>query len=151
MQSAKKPRPQPGPETSTRPRLTLRRPDQAVAAVLLAVALVLLAGHWGYQNWRHGRLIEIDRAEPIAVTFQIDINEADWPEFCLLPGVGETLAKRIVDHRKANGPFSDLNALRNVRGIGPKTFEGMQPYLMPLADIEATADDGSSLSNSPKS
>jgi len=116
---------------------------------MLAAALLLLAAHRAHQNWRHGQLIEIDRAEPIAVTFQIDVNSADWPEFCLLPGVGEVLAKRIVDHRKERGPFRDLNALREVRGIGPKTFEGMQPYLMPLADIEATADDSNPLDGGP--
>ena len=135
---------------SNRPKLTLRRPDQAIAAVMVAAALVMLAGHWGYQNWRHRRLIEIDRAVPIDVTFQIDINQADWPEFCLLPGVGEVLAKRIVDHRQHNGPFSDLKALREVRGIGPKTFEGMQPYLMPLPVIEATADDARLSSGDPE-
>lgn len=84
-------------------------------------------------------MIEIDRAEPIHVAFKIDINQADWPEFCLLPEVGETLARRIVEHRRENGPFKDLNDLRSVRGIGPKTFEGIQPYLLPLANLEATA------------
>lgn len=135
----------PEPEQPSWPKLTLRRPDQAVAAALVAVALVLLAGHWGHQNWRRSRLVQIDRAEPIAVTFQIDINEADWPEFCLLPAVGETLAKRIVEHRQEHGPFADLDALREVRGIGPKTFEGIRPYLMPLPDVEATAGELPSL------
>lgn len=130
---------QPEPEKPAWPKLTLRRPDQAVAAVLLVVALGLLAGHWGYQNWRRSRLIEIDRAEPISVSFRIDINQADWAEFALLPGVGEVLAKRIVDYREEHGPFADLDTLREVRGIGPKTFEGVQPYLLPLPDVEATA------------
>jgi competence ComEA-like helix-hairpin-helix protein len=130
----------PEPEPPSWPKLVLRRSDQAVAAVVLSISLALLAGHWGYQHWGHGRLIEIDRAQPISIAFQIDINEADWPEFCLLPGVGEVLAKRIVQHRLEQGPFEDLNALRQVRGIGPKTFDGMQPYLMPLPGVESTAD-----------
>lgn len=122
------------------PRLWLRKTDQAAAAVLLAVALLAIAGHWVYQGRYRGRLIEIDRAEPIAIDFKIDINQADWPELCLMPGIGEQLAKRIVEYRTDNGPFRDLQDLRKVRGIGPKTWEGMQPYLVPLPDIETTAE-----------
>ena len=122
------------------PRLWLRKTDQAAAAALLAVALLAIAGHWVYQGRYRGQLIEIDRAEPIAIDFKIDINQADWPELCLMPGIGEQLAKRIVEYRTENGPFRDLQDLRNVRGIGPKTWEGMQPYLVPLPDIETTAE-----------
>ena len=122
------------------PRLWLRKTDQVAAAALLAVALLAIAGHWIYQGRYRGRLIEIDRAEPIAIDFKIDINQADWPELCLMPGIGEQLAKRIVDYRTENGPFRDLQDLRHVRGIGPKTWEGMQPYLVPLPDLETTAE-----------
>jgi competence protein ComEA len=117
----------------------LRRLDQAVAAVVLVLALAGIAGHWLWQGRLAGRLIEIDRAEPIAIDFKIDINQADWPELCLMPGIGEQLSKRIVAEREANGPFRDFDDLRRVRGIGPKTLDGMKPYLLPMADIEATA------------
>jgi competence protein ComEA len=46
--------------------------------------------------------------------------------------VGETLARRIVETRAAEGPFVDFDDLRRVRGIGPKTLERMKPYLRPL-------------------
>lgn len=123
------------------PVVILRRADQAVVAVLLTAALMTLAGHWAYQHAWRSRLVEIDRVEPDVAAFQIDINEADWPEFCLLPEIGETLAKRIVAHRAENGPFQDIDSLRDVRGIGPKTLERIRPYVLPLADIEATAAD----------
>jgi competence protein ComEA len=77
-------------------------------------------------------LIDIDHAEPIAMQFQIDVNRADWTELALLPDVGEQLAKRIVADRAVNGPFRDLDDLGRVRGIGPRTIEGMRPYLLPL-------------------
>ncbi|MEX2173278.1 MAG: helix-hairpin-helix domain-containing protein [Pirellulaceae bacterium] len=127
------------PERPPWPRLTLRRTDQAAAAVVLLAALLLLAGHWWWQGRLRGRLIEIDRAAPIAIEFKIDINAADWPELALLPGIGEQLSKRIVADRQANGRFPDLDALRRVRGIGPNTLNGMRPYLLPMADVEATA------------
>jgi DNA uptake protein ComE-like DNA-binding protein len=42
------------------------------------------------------------------------------------------LAHRIVDSRKTLGPFTDHDALRRVRGIGPKTLQQIRPYLLPV-------------------
>src|SRR5439155_15304212 len=97
-------------------------------------------GWWIWQGKLHGRLIDIDRAEPIAIDFKIDVNQADWPELALMPNIGEQIAKRIVADRADRGPFHDLTELRRVRGIGPKTLESMKPYLLPLPDLEATAE-----------
>ena len=66
------------------------------------------------------------------VRFQLDVNQADWPEISVLPDVGETLARRIVESRALDGPFADLDELQRVRGIGPKTLERIRPYLRPL-------------------
>ena len=79
-------------------------------------------------------MIDIDTAEPVALTFRLDINEAAWPEWTLLPGVGETLAKRIVQNRNEKGPFRSHADLLRVGGVGPRTFERMRPYLLPLPD-----------------
>jgi competence protein ComEA len=122
------------------PRLVLRRTDQAVAAAMVAVGLAAIGGWWVWQGQLRGRLIDIERAEPVAIDFKIDVNQADWPELALMPGIGEQLAKRIVTNRQANGPFRDFSDLRRVRGIGPRTLQGMKPYLLPVPDLEATAE-----------
>jgi len=114
----------------------LRRAEQAVLAGVVTVALLGMLIAWIYQGGQRGRLIEIDRASPIEIQYVIDINAADWPEIAQLPDVGETLAKRIVESRAANGPFRDHDDLRRVRGIGPKTLDGMRPYLLPMPDAE---------------
>jgi len=57
-----------------------------------------------------------------------------------MPNIGEQLAKRIVAERTDRGPFRDLAELRRVRGIGPKTLESMKPYLLPIPDLETTAE-----------
>jgi len=100
--------------------------------MLVAVALVAMVGWWMSQGGWQGRLIEIDRAEPLTFQFTVDINEADWPELLQLPGVGEIMAQRIVESRKTAGPFADHDDLRRVRGIGPKTLERLRPYLQPM-------------------
>ena len=68
---------------------------------------------------------------------RIDINAADAPALTLLPGIGPTLARRIVESRRAEGPFLDHDDLQRVRGIGPKTLEGMRPYLRPMPPADA--------------
>jgi competence protein ComEA len=124
------------------PRLTLRRVDQAMAAVCLGLALAAIGGHWLWQGRLRGRMIDIDRVDPLAIKLQIDVNEAQWPELALMPDIGPELARRIVADRQERGPFRDLDDLRRVRGIGPRTLEAMRPYLLPLADLEATAEVG---------
>jgi len=108
--------------------------DQAAVAGMTLLGLVAIVGYWFVQGGASGRLIEIERAEPLHAAFTVDINSADWPEFAQLPGVGETLARRIVEARSAAGPFIDHTELRRVRGIGPKTLERIRPYLRPLPD-----------------
>ena len=118
----------------------LRSADQGCLAVVVATALVVIAVYWVYQ-WREQRgLIEIDQAQRRPATFQVDINRAAAPELTLLPGVGEALAKSIVDSRDARGPFHSHDDLRRVRGIGRKTLDKIRPYLLPIADPSDVAE-----------
>lgn len=55
----------------------------------------------------------------------IDLNRATADQLEELPGVGPVLAGRIVDHRDANGPFTEVGQLRDVAGIGEKTFQDL--------------------------
>jgi competence protein ComEA len=118
----------------------LRRADQAAVVVLVAAGLAFSLGWWASQGGWYGRMIELEKAPPQTARFQVDINAAQWPELVQLPGIGPTLARRIVETRETGGPFLDHTDLRRrVRGIGPKTFEKLRPYLRPMADGENLA------------
>lgn len=59
----------------------------------------------------------------------IDLNLSTAQELESLPGVGPTLAKRIVDHRRQVGGFQSLQALDDVKGIGKKKLQAIRPFL----------------------
>ncbi len=77
-------------------------------------------------------MIEIERATPRQAKFLVDMNRADWPEILQLPGLGETLAQRVLAERQDHGPFLDVDDLVRVNGIGPKTLDKLRPYLLPI-------------------
>lgn len=56
----------------------------------------------------------------------VNVNTADAQLLDSLPGVGPSLAARIVDHRRKNGPFSSLEDLDSVEGIGPSKLESLK-------------------------
>ena len=59
----------------------------------------------------------------------ININTADLSGLQVLPGVGEAKAQAIIDFRETEGPFTAAEDLKNVSGIGDKTFEKLEPLI----------------------
>ena len=60
---------------------------------------------------------------------KININTATIEELITLPGVGPTLAGRIVEYREKAGQFASVEELLNVKGIGEKNFEKIAEWL----------------------
>jgi len=117
----------------------LRLADQATVAVLVALALASMGVYWFTQGGHRGALIEIDRAQPLQAQFQVELNSAPWPELAQMPGIGETLARRIVASRETDGPFLDHEQLQRVHGIGPRTLDRVRPYLLPMPSARNVA------------
>ena len=59
----------------------------------------------------------------------IDLNSASVSDLESLPGVGRRTAERIVEYRQKNGSFKKIEELMNVKGIGEKNLERIQPHL----------------------
>jgi protein Tex len=102
----------------------------------------------------------------------VDVNTASAPLLTRVSGLGEWVARNIVAHRNQNGPFRARKDLKQVTGLGPKTFElsagflripngddpldasGVHPEAYPVvrrilkaakSDIKVLIDDGTAL------
>jgi competence protein ComEA len=61
-------------------------------------------------------------------TAPIDLNRASADELTRLPGIGPALATRIIEAREAT-PFTSVEDLRRVRGVGTAKLERMRPFV----------------------
>jgi len=68
-------------------------------------------------------------APPPPPKLQVNLNTADEAELLLLPGIGATLARRILEYRTKHGPFQRNEDILNIQGIGPKKTEKILPLL----------------------
>lgn len=109
--------------------LGLRPSDRVLVLVLGTLCLALSVWHWGLLSGWGTQPVEVSRLPERVYDYRIDLNRATWVELMQLPGVGETLAKRILEHRDEHGPFQSVDELDTVKGIGPKTLEKLRPLL----------------------
>ena len=58
----------------------------------------------------------------------ININSASATELASLPGIGDSKAQAIIEHRAAE-PFKTVDDLKKVKGIGEKTLESLRPNI----------------------
>lgn len=99
---------------------------------LTAVFLCALAGLSlrDRQDRVPGVVIETEAEVPrekIAPDFPpVDLNTATAEELDTLPGIGESLARRIIAYREANGPFGSIEEIMEVSGIGEAKFAELE-------------------------
>jgi competence protein ComEA len=107
------PAPVPPPPGSSR--------SSQIALALCIIALVGLLAYRGYGN-RLG-------ARPTESAARFDLNRAERSDLEQIPGVGPKLAQAIVDHRDEKGHFQSVEQLRDVKGVGPATYDKVRPFL----------------------
>lgn len=61
----------------------------------------------------------------------VHLNTADVADLDTLPRIGPALAQRIIDWREANGPFTSVDQLLEVTGIGDAVFSGLAELVAP--------------------
>jgi len=89
--------------------------------VAVAVLIAGAAASW-YMRQMHGGSINAQLAEG---SLRVNLNTATLTELESIPGIGSTLAKQIVAHR----PYTSIDQLVAIRGIGASSIEKMRPYV----------------------
>lgn len=59
----------------------------------------------------------------------VNINLANLEELQMLPGVGPSTARKILVYREEHGTFLSAEDLKNISGIGEKTYENLKDYI----------------------
>ena len=80
-------------------------------------------------HWHIPRMGEVSQAAPaqgIGLAGKVNINTADLQQLISLPGIGEVKAQAIISYREASGPFSNVEDLLAISGIGPVTLNGIR-------------------------
>lgn len=108
--------------------VALRWPNpQPIRVATVAAVMEPVAEDSAVAAERSGAIPEIpagvDSSTQASGSALIDINTASAAELESLPGIGPTLAGRIVRYRDEEGPFSTVEELMNVQGIGERTLD----------------------------
>ena len=112
----------------------LTEKERMTASILGAASLAAL----GLLMWQQQKPpLVIEPAEEqtaqwdaaLASARQVDVNTATVAELQRLPGIGPSLAQRIIDDRAAHGPFQRPEELQRVKGIGPQTYDGLKDHV----------------------
>ena len=73
----------------------------------------------------------------------VDLNTATAAQLETLPGIGPSLAARIIEYREKNGGFKKIEEVMNVRGVGEKSFLKMKDRLI-VTPFKAAGKSGGS-------
>ena len=60
---------------------------------------------------------------------KVGLNSANQQQLETLPGVGPSLAQRILEYRSTHGGFRTIDELDDVAGIGPATLSRLRPLV----------------------
>jgi competence protein ComEA len=59
----------------------------------------------------------------------LNLNRVSFEDLCLLPGIGESLAREIIAYRQKRKGFRSIEELKHVKGIGEKKWKTLKPFL----------------------
>jgi competence protein ComEA len=110
------------------------------AALILGIGLILVKAYnpslfLGEPDFRSEDMDIDDQPKAISLPDQnesstpIDINKASKEKLQMLPGIGPTLAERIIQYREKHGGFKRIEEIKQVRGIGEKTFQRIKSLI----------------------
>jgi competence protein ComEA len=64
----------------------------------------------------------------LVFSIPLNLNHVSVEDLCLIPGIGESLAKEMIAHRERRKGFRSIEELKNVRGIGEKKYQNLKGF-----------------------
>ena len=115
--------------------------EEKIALIFVITSLFLGIAAIAFKNMRPqaGDVIKFNWKEAeaskkinpaLACKGGVNINEASLGELIKLNRVGPALAERIISYRKKYGPFKRPEEIKNIKGIGEKTYEKMKEQII---------------------
>lgn len=112
--------------------------QEKIILIFLCLTFVLGLGISAYKKTHEGSRVDVqpykmaalqEADRLIAQQSVVNINSFKIDELTRLPGVGEVLAERIVQHHKLHGSFKSKEQLLQVKGIGEKKLEKLKDLI----------------------
>ena len=125
-----------------------KNPPTLVEAVKKAGAFKESARFGGAQSsegLKTGTLLNVSKESPkevkitlgrmearklLAFSIPLDLNRVSVEDLCLIPGIGESLAREIVTYRERRRGFRSVDELKNVKGIGDKKWKEFKNFFV---------------------
>ncbi|MCF6150294.1 MAG: helix-hairpin-helix domain-containing protein [Candidatus Kuenenia sp.] len=98
----------------------MHKMQKRVMVVLLMFAVAFVVGQ---------SKVSFAKAKP-KLQGHVNINTATEAQLAMLPGVGDKLAKKIIEHRTKIGPFKTLEEIKTVKGVKDKKLEKFKEFLI---------------------
>ena len=113
----------------------MKKPVMGILVLLIAIFTSFTGGFFAGRQLNRAPIRIYQLPSPTVATapvntsptepLVVNINTATVQELEALPGIGPTLAQRIVDDREENGPFPAIESLIRVKGIGENKMEAL--------------------------
>jgi competence protein ComEA len=66
----------------------------------------------------------------LVFSIPLDLNRVSIEDLCLVPEIGELLAREIVVYREKKRGFRSVEELKNVKGIGEKKYQSLKNFFI---------------------
>lgn len=103
---------------------SLTRQERQVILFLITVALVGIGINFLVKRYSQIKVIRYLNQD----ISRFDLNKADKEMLIGVSGIGEKLAQRIIEYRRQQGDFRNIEELRNIKGISSSKYEAIKDY-----------------------
>jgi competence protein ComEA len=76
------------------------------------------------------RLERMESHKLLVFSIPLNLNGVSAEDLCLIPGIGESLAREMIAHRERRRGFHSVEELRNVKGIGEKKWRELKGFFV---------------------